>query len=431
MPAISEIVNVNISRETAAVSRASFGVMMHLSLTRVFDSGETWREYTAAADLLTDGFKATDTAYLAANALFSQPISPEKIIIGQRASEDTVTLTPTVANSTAYTVTINGTAFSFTSDASATAAEIVTGLIAAVNGGAEPVTATGTTTLILNPDVAATYYSVTSSANLPITTITADNTFAQDIAAIRVTNDDWYVVTSHSHVEADVNELAAAVESLKKLYAYSTSDAAVLTTSTTDIMSDLSGFNYDRTFGIYDAESDTTFPECGWVGRVLPTDPGAATWAFKTITGVDQDNLTTTQSTNVRGKNGNTYETIGGVEVTRDGKVASGEYIDVMIFCDWLESRMEERIYSRFVNLDKIPYTDAGLAIIETEIRAQLQEGIDAGGLAADPAPTVTVPRVSTVSSATKATRIAPTITFTGTLAGAVHKTTITGKVSV
>lgn len=429
MPNISEIVNVTISRETAAVSRASFGVMMHLSLGRVFDTGETWREYTSSADLLTDGFKTTDTAYLAANIMFSQPISPEKIIIGQRKTEDTVTLTPTVANSKGYSVTINGTEFTFTSDVDATATEIVTGLIAAVNGGAEPVTATGTTTLILNPDVATTYFSVTSSDNLPIT-FTADQTFAEDIADIRVTNDTWYVLTSHSHVEADILAVAAAIESMKKLYAYSTSDAAVLTSATTDVMSDLSGFNYERTFGLYDAEADTVFPECGWVGRVIPTDPGSATWAFKTITGVDQDNLTSTQSTYVRNKNGNTYETIGGVDITRYGKVASGEYIDVMIFCDWLESRMEERTYSRFVNLDKIPYTDAGVTIIETEIRSQLQEGIDAGGLAADPAPAVVVPKVSALSSATRATRELPAITFTATLAGAIHKTTIRGKVS-
>lgn len=47
----------------------------------------------------------------------------------------------TVLNSTLYTVTINGTDFTFTSDADATAAEIVAGLIADINGGAEPVTA--------------------------------------------------------------------------------------------------------------------------------------------------------------------------------------------------------------------------------------------------------------------------------------------------
>ena len=47
----------------------------------------------------------------------------------------------TAVNSTQYDVTINGTTFSFTSDASATKTEIRDGLVAAINGGSEPVTA--------------------------------------------------------------------------------------------------------------------------------------------------------------------------------------------------------------------------------------------------------------------------------------------------
>jgi len=53
-----------------------------------------------------------------------------------------VKLTPTAANATLYRVTINGTAFDYTSDADATVAEITAGLVAAITGGTEPVTAT-------------------------------------------------------------------------------------------------------------------------------------------------------------------------------------------------------------------------------------------------------------------------------------------------
>lgn len=46
-----------------------------------------------------------------------------------------------LANAETFTVDINGTAFDFLSDADATAAEIVIGLVTAINLGAEPVTA--------------------------------------------------------------------------------------------------------------------------------------------------------------------------------------------------------------------------------------------------------------------------------------------------
>jgi len=428
MPSISDIVNVNISRETAAVTRASFGVMMHLSLTRVFDAGEIWREYTSAADLLTDGFQESDTAYIAANALFSQPVHPETMIVAERGTADTATLTPTVANSTAYSVTINGTTFSYTSDSSATASEIVAGLIAAVNGGAEPVTATGSTTLILNPDVASTYYSLTASENLSIA-YTASNSFATDIANIREVQDTWYAITSHSHVKADVQAVAAAIEPLKKIYGYSSGVAAIVSTDTDDLASELKASGYDRTFGLYDVDANTTYAEAAWLGVMLPKDPGSATWKFKTLTGVEQDSPTTTESTRARGKNINTYETIGGVDITREGVMASGEFIDVIVGADWMESRMEENVYSILVNSDKIPYIDAGATVIEGQIRGVLQEAVAADYITSDY--TVTVPKVSSVSAATKATRVFPTITFQATLAGAIHKTTINGTVTV
>ncbi len=55
-------------------------------------------------------------------------------------------VTPLARNTTTYTVTINGTLFMFVSDADATVAEITAGLVAAIAGGAEPVTATDNVT---------------------------------------------------------------------------------------------------------------------------------------------------------------------------------------------------------------------------------------------------------------------------------------------
>jgi hypothetical protein len=152
---------------------------------------------------------------------------------------------------------------------------------------------------------------------------------------------------------------------------------------------------------------------------------------FKTLTGIAATTLTTTQSQNARAKKANTYETLGGVNITREGTMASGEYIDIIRGIDWLQARMEERIYSRLVNLAKIPFTDAGIAIIEAEIRAQLDDGIDNGLIAVDPEYTITVPAASSVSAAEKTARILPDIQFTATLAGAIHSVQVAGTVSV
>ncbi len=81
---------------------------------------------------------------------------------------ETVTV-DTATNDFAYTVTINGTDFTITSDSSATKEEIRDALIAEINGGAEPVTAApgvGTDDLTITADVAGVSFTVAVSIEL-------------------------------------------------------------------------------------------------------------------------------------------------------------------------------------------------------------------------------------------------------------------------
>lgn len=80
---------------------------------------------------------------------------------------DTVTI-DTVVDDTLYTVTINGVAHTFTSDGSATDVEIRDGLVSAINGGAQPVTAAPVTssTFTITADVSGTAFTITVGTNL-------------------------------------------------------------------------------------------------------------------------------------------------------------------------------------------------------------------------------------------------------------------------
>lgn len=66
----------------------------------------------------------------------------EAVTIGKGASGD-VSFRPVVANSTAYTVTIDGTPYTYTSDASATLAEILAGLVAVLAGSGQTISSDG------------------------------------------------------------------------------------------------------------------------------------------------------------------------------------------------------------------------------------------------------------------------------------------------
>ena len=92
---------------------------------------------------------------------------------------------------------------------------------------------------------------------------------------------------------------------------------------------------------------------------------------------------------------------------------------------------MQERLFYRLVNTLKIPFTRAGAAIIESEIRAVYAEGVANGGFSPDIAPIIYVPDPNTLDPNLRAKRIFSGIQFTFKLAGAVHFIAIQGFVTV
>lgn len=111
--------------------------------------------------------------------------SPWHVGHGVNTSVQTATVTPTAANAATYTLTITsgGTtvAYTYTSDADATVAEITAGLTAAVNAGSQPVTAVdGTTKLTLTADYPTNEYGFTAIGSSSAGTNVVANTVAQN-----------------------------------------------------------------------------------------------------------------------------------------------------------------------------------------------------------------------------------------------------------
>lgn len=363
--------------------------------------------------------------------MFGQKLRPSQIVIGRRQISQYTLSVGTVANSTQYTVTINDVAYTYTSDATATAAEIIAGLKTAYL--VSPITGiTITDNLDGTAIIASTVdWSFKVGANLAASASPSTETWVEALAAVEQENNSWFGLTTETHTEADVLALAGAIEGRKKIYGVSSPSADIKTTSTTDLLSKLKLLGYDKTFCIFSENADTEFPECALMAYQLQEQPGSNTWAYKDLTGVTVSSLSSTASSNISGKNGITFEEIGGARATTEGKMVGGEYIDVMVFALWLEARMTERIWFRLANSKKIPYTQAGATIIEAEIRAQLTEGVRVGGIAPAPAFQVYVPNVLDLEPNLRASRIFEGITFEARLAGAIHKVKIRGSLTI
>lgn len=254
------------------------------------------------------------------------------------------------------------------------------------------------------------------------------------LVKIREQDNDWYFITAHTHATADILEIAEYAETNTVIYGTSYSGADALdATSNLDPGSQLQLKAFSRTFIMYAADH-LEYPECAIIGLQATKAPGSTTWKFKELVGVTPSKLSTTQSIVLKGtkydygKGYNTYEPTGGRNIFAEGRVVNSEFIDVMRFADWLEARMRERIYLTLVNMEKVPYTSAGFAIIEGRMREVLNNGVAVGGLASYK---VTVPDPRSLDPNSRANRVATGFAFTGVLAGAVHFVEINGNLQI
>ena len=249
------------------------------------------------------------------------------------------------------------------------------------------------------------------------------------------TNDFYGVMIfeDSSNPFADVVEFSALIESKNKIFGVSSNEPKILDASdTTSILSQLKALNRERTFVIYNSGANDTsiFPEAAWFGLMLSKDAGSATWAYKSLSGFKTDKLSTNQMKIIDDKHGNYYVPLASRNVMLTGRTTSGEYIDIIQGLDWLTAQIRTQIANVFVLSDKVPYTNAGIAVIESMVRNSLNAAVDRDIIDEDSI-RVTVPDVRKIPSSDKQNRLLPDVKFEGRLSGAVHKVKIQGTVEL
>lgn len=143
---LSDIANVTITRVSSAVTQQGFSTPCILAY-QTRRTTDRVHSYASLAEMTTAGYTPDDTAHKIASALWSQPNPPAAIKIGRRSNAFTksIRLTPSEANSTVYSVECEGLEASYTTDSSASVAEICTNLTTAINalGDVDAILATG------------------------------------------------------------------------------------------------------------------------------------------------------------------------------------------------------------------------------------------------------------------------------------------------
>lgn len=454
MANIDRIVNVQISLNTTGISTEGFSTLLcvgpHMyGLTRV-------STYTDPNQMIEDGFSAEDALYHMVSDAFAQTPSPAQVKVGRQQVDGFTLSVAQLGAASTYTLTVSNVLSDGTirdkeytyTNRSGSESDILKGILQAITGDSDSVLIDNDsqadepslTQLHLEAKNPGTAFSVKVTSNLQTAMDDTTESITLSMAKIVTSDSDFYGVALASRTDEDILAMAEWAEANEKLFGTATAaDGAKNSEVTTDIGSQLKAKNYYRTFWFYHALAATEYPECAIMARCFAIDPGGETWANKQLSSITTDGLSETEALAVQGKNGNTFEAFRNISITQNGKVAAGEWIDVIRFRDWLAEEIKVNVFNLLINRDKVPYTDAGIAAVEAAVRSALTLGQTRGGIAPTEYDesenknlgfTVSVPLASTISPNQKALRILNDVKFTARLAGAIHVVNITGNLT-
>jgi hypothetical protein len=255
--------------------------------------------------------------------------------------------------------------------------------------------------------------------------------YATALATIQASDQAWYALNIQSRTKADLQAVGAWANSNGKMFIGCSSDETVLAAR-----------SYDReAYIIHDAPA--SYPDCAWVGKCISQQPGSITWKWKVLIGQVAANYTLTQLNQIRTDKGQAIQSQAGASFVNEGQVTSGEYIDVIQGQDWVEDQIKTGLLSLFLNNGRISLDDTGIAQSKSVVVNVMKSAGDYGIIAravsdADLQKSddnkymykVTVPQRSDISSANLTARILPDVKFVYYLAGAIHKTIVTGYIT-
>lgn len=244
-------------------------------------------------------------------------------------------------------------------------------------------------------------------------------------------NDDWYGLLLASREQSEIEE-AADWTPANKLFITQPVEPDWEALSSYDLA------GYDNT-GIFPSVEEQEV-DAAIMARMFATDPGSATWKWKTLNGVTSSGYTNTEISSMLSPdeeepymNPVIYEK--GVYYTAEGKTGDGSFLDITRAIDWMEARITENIFQLFINTDKVPYTDDGIAQVVGRLEEILRVAVDREVIAVDsdgvPLYELDIPSRTDIPTNTRANRILPDVDFEATVAGAVHSVEVAGVLKV
>ena len=449
MAGIPEIVAVSIAIQDSAPKAVEFDTIAVVAKAP-FVGGRLYSiSPQGLAAMVTDGFATHSRAYQIMSRMSGQSGGAAQAYIWGRTAQQTQTVDLTVDIS----LTVVGTVISFdlsyagvTSTISVTVAtdtvnDILDLIEAAIDASAAGIAGVGvapdnaTATKLTLTASAGTFFQLDGfPASIQLTDVsTAGTGYAAELTAMKAElGESVYGLLIDSYSESEIALAAAFALSNHMLFLGQNADNAVITSSTTDIASDLETAGNTRAT-VFWSRYMSGDGAAALMGRQLGQTPGSSNWHMQQLAGVSADTLSSAAHAFARGKQAITYTTDRNVAHTWDGKAASGRPFDITHGVDALQADIETRVYQVMLNAEKIPFNATGLSMIKSAICAALTAAEGNVGVPGtiEPGWTVTMPSLVGYSSVDKAARLLRTILFTAQMTGAVNSVTIAGTLTL
>lgn len=438
-------IDINITLDSPPVTAQNFDVPLIAAQTLNAGFTERVRRYSNAAEAAADA-DLPQAIIDRVTAAFAQTLTPSEVAVGRAdgltADVWNVAISNPGGTGEIWTLTIDGTDYTYTVQAADTASDVVDGLIAA--SAAAPYTPTdngadfdltGTNlgqplAVVLTPDPGGGSTGAGTATNTTPATTVFDG-----LTAIAAEDSQWYAVCLESRDSWNILEGARWTEANSRFLVAQSSDADILTGAATSVAGRMQALSYRKSTVMY-LSNDLQFADVAWAANRMSInlDLVSTTWNNVTLVGItpDDDNVNTTQRNNALGLNANLYLTLYGIGSTGKGTVPNGDFIDLVITADWLKFRLEEDVANTLLGYSnrgrKVPYTDRGINVFVGLVRARVAQGVNAEHFVADTL-NVNAPRAVDIDAATKQSRQL-TFSFSVEPAGAIHDVTINGFVS-
>lgn len=486
---VSDVVSVQVTLTPTAAAQRDFGSLIILGDSGVIDTTTRLRLYTSLAAVAND-FSTTAPEYVAAAIAFGQNPQLAQLYVGawaRTATHGTLVGAPLTASQQALsnwtTVTsggidfvINGVPFNLTGlnfSAAASMTQVASIIQTSLAGSGATISwnpiysyfqvtspttgiasAVGFATTGTGFDISVqTGLSASVSGSYIVAGIAAESPLSCLTTMANITN-NWYgsmFAASVMPLDSDYVACAGFINGAQPshIFGVTTQEAAALNSSlSTDVASQIQALGYNRTFVVY--SSTSPYACAAAYGRAFTTNFNGSntlyTLKFDPEAGVVAETLTETQASALNGKNCNVYVnynistgTGAPIAIVQQGNMSGGAFFDVIHGTDWLQNAIQVALFNLLYTVStKIPQTDAGVTQLINTVTQVLQQSVVNGlvapgvwngppignivtGQTLSTGYYVFAPPVSTQTQAARAARQSPVMQACIKLAGAVH----------